>query len=99
MNERGQSWPEAMLSLVIIMVIFSSLLPMAMKLTTSLVAKKQAVIASQTTYQAAIYYRASGQTTGLRTHEKTVYEWNITNGEICVVYEELRGTMNKCVSL
>ncbi|PIC65313.1 hypothetical protein CSV79_01440 [Sporosarcina sp. P13] len=99
MNEKGQSWPEAMLSLAIIMVIFSSLLPMAMKLTTSVVAKKHAMIAAQTSYQAAIYYRASGQTTGVRTHEDLDYHWTVNEEEICVLYENLRGASNHCVSV
>ncbi|MDV6377894.1 hypothetical protein ORD22_06410 [Sporosarcina sp. GW1-11] len=99
MNEKGQSWPEAMLSLAIIMIIFSSLLPMAMKLTTSVVAKKHMMIAAQTSYQAAIHYRASGQMAGVRTHEELEYQWTVNNEEICVIYEDLRGPGNYCVSV
>ncbi|AXH99019.1 hypothetical protein DV702_04290 [Sporosarcina sp. PTS2304] len=99
MNEKGQSWPEAMLSLLIIMVIFSSLLPLATKLTTTVVAKKQSMVAAQTSYQAAIHYRARNQTSGVRTHEQLEYHWVVKMEEICVTYEGLQGFTSKCVNL
>ncbi|WP_153732941.1 hypothetical protein [Sporosarcina obsidiansis] len=99
MDENGQSWPEAMLSLVIIMVIFSSLLPLATQLTSSVLMKKHAMIAAETSFQAAIHFRSSGQLTGVRTHDGLVYQWSVEAGEICVTYEEMRGISSKCVVL
>ncbi|EGQ27785.1 hypothetical protein ABZ756_01200 [Mammaliicoccus sciuri] len=99
MDEKGQSWPEAMLSLVIILVIFSSLLPMATKLTSSVLIKKNAMIAAETSFQAAIHFRANGQLSGSRTHEGRDYHWTVSGGEICVTYEEVRGLGSKCVNL
>ncbi|WP_143565380.1 hypothetical protein [Sporosarcina sp. P34] len=99
MNEKGQSWPEAMLSLVIIMVIFSSLLPLATSITSSVTAKKQTMIAAQTIYQAAILYKSLGQTTGYRSHEELHYNWTVSNGQICVSYEIQQIENQKCVSL
>ncbi|ARF15857.1 hypothetical protein [Sporosarcina ureae] len=99
MNEKGQSWPEAMLSLVIIMVIFSSLLPLATTVTSSVMAKKQAMVAAQTTYQAAILYKSSGQTTGYRSHEDLHYNWKVSDQQICVAYEIQQIEHNKCMNL
>lgn len=99
MNEKGQSWPEAMLSLVIILVIFGSLLPLATTLTSSVTGKKQAMIAAETSYQAAIHFKSSGRTAGRRTHEELAYDWTVSNGQICVVYEVLQVANNKCVTL
>lgn len=99
MNEKGQSWPEAMLSLVIIIVIFGSLLPLATTLTSSVTGKKQAMIAAETSYQAAIHYKSSGRTVGRRTHEELDYDWTVSNGEICVAYEVLQVANTKCVIL
>lgn len=99
MNEKGQSWPEAMLSLVIIMVIFGSLLPLATTLTSSVTGKKQAMIAAQTTYQAAILNKSSGQATGSRTHEDLHYDWTVSADQICVAYEIQQVTNHKCVNL
>lgn len=99
MNEKGQSWPEAMLSLVIIMVIFGSLLPLATTLTSSVTGKKSAMIAAQTTYQAAILFKSSGQATGRRIHEDLHYDWTVGDGQICVAYEIQQVANHKCVSL
>ena len=99
MNENGQSWPEAMLSLVIIMVIFGSLLPLAATLTSSVTGKKQEMIAAQTSYQAAILYKSSGQATGSRTHEDLQYDWIVSDGQICVDYEIQQIANYKCVNL
>lgn len=99
MDEKGQSWPEAMLSLVIVMVIFSSLLPMATRLTTSVLMKKNMMIAAETSFQAAIHYRTGGEMAGVRTHEGLDYHWTVLANEICVTYEELRGVHSKCTGL
>ncbi|WP_301109744.1 hypothetical protein [Sporosarcina sp.] len=99
MDEKGQSWPEAMLSLVIIMVIFSSLLPMASRLTTTVLMKKNMMIAAETSFQAAIHYRTGGETAGVRTHDGHDYQWTVMGDEICVTYEELRGVRSKCIGL
>ncbi|WP_143560444.1 MULTISPECIES: type II secretion system protein [unclassified Sporosarcina] len=99
MNEKGQSWPEAMLSLLVVMVIFGSLVPLADILTSSATEKKQAMIAAQTTYQAAILYKSSGQTTGHKTHEDLHYNWMVSDRQICVAYEIQQIEKHKCVSL
>ncbi|ARJ37429.1 hypothetical protein CSV71_09850 [Sporosarcina sp. P21c] len=99
MNEKGQSWPEAMLSLLVAMVIFGSLIPMANILTSSATGKKQAMIASQTAYQAAILNKASGQVTGSRFHEDLQYDWIVSDSRICVGYEIQQVANHKCVSL
>ncbi len=99
MNEDGQSWPEAMLSLVIVLVIFGSLLPLATNLTSSVIEKKQAMIAAETSYQAAIHFKSSGRTMGRRTHEELDYDWTVSNDQICVAYEVLQVVKSKCVNL
>lgn len=99
MNEKGQSWPEAMLSLLVVLVIFGSLLPMANILTSSVTEKKQAMIATQTAYQAAILYKSSGQTTGHRSHEDLHYNWTISDRQICVAYDIQQIENQRCVNI
>lgn len=99
MNEKGQSWPEAMLSLFIVMIIFGSLLPMSSKLTASLHTKKQSALAVETGYQAAIHYRTSGQLTGSRVHEGLTYDWVVSPDSICVTYRSVRKEEFKCIEL
>lgn len=99
MNEKGQSWPEAMLSLVIILVIFGSLLPLATTLMLSVAEKKQVMIAAETSYQAAIHFNSSGKTAGRRTHESIHYDWTIATGQVCVAYTVQQIEHTKCVNL
>ncbi|ARD46807.1 hypothetical protein [Sporosarcina sp. P33] len=99
MDEKGQSWPEAMLALLIVMIIYGSLLPMASTMTSSISAKKQAMIAAETSYQAAIHFKTSGRTSGRRTYEEIHYDWSVDPGQICVAYEVLHAAASKCVKL
>lgn len=98
-NERGHSWPEAMLSLLIIMLIFGSLLPLASALHAASVNKKQAASAAETAYQAAIHFKRSSQTAGSRIIEKAEYRWVVAERGICVNYETLRGEQMKCIDI
>lgn len=99
MNEKGQSWPEAMLSLFIVMVIFGSLLPLSTNLTIALDSKKQSAIAAETGYQAAVHYRTSGQLTGSREHDGRTYQWVVSAASVCVTYESAREEESRCIEL
>lgn len=99
MNEKGQSWPEAMLSLFIVMTIFGSLLPMSTKLTAVLDSKKQSAIAAETGYQAAVHYRTHGRLAGSRVHEGRTYDWVVSAASICVTYASVQKEEYKCIEL
>ena len=64
MNEGGYSWPEAILTLTIVMVIFGTLLPLASTMTSKLQMKKMQMYAAETALQGAIYFKAYGLTGG-----------------------------------
>ena len=60
MNEGGYSWPEAILTLTIVMIIFGTLLPLASSMTSKLQMKKAQMYAAETAFQGAIYFKAYG---------------------------------------
>ena len=60
MNEEGYSWPEAILTLTIVIVIFGTLLPFASLVTSKLQMKKAHMYAAETAHRGAIYFSAYG---------------------------------------
>lgn len=86
MNESGYSWPEAMLTLTIMAVIFSTLLPLSFRMLSGLEDKKHEMRAKETLYQGALLYKTYGISEGIRTEEGTDYAWSAENGQLCVTY-------------
>ena len=86
MNEKGYSWPEAILTLTILIVIFGTLLPLATKVATTLHNKKLSMYAGETAYQGAIYFSAYGFMEGVRFFDETQFDWIIKGKSICVTY-------------
>ncbi len=98
MNEKGYSWPEAMLTLTIIMVVFGTLIPFSSSLTTKLEEKKLAMIAAETAFQGAILHKNKGELNGRRQVGRTFYEWTYTEHTICVTYARHNNEVEKCIS-
>ena len=96
MNESGYSWPEAMLTLTIMMVIFSTLLPLSFRMLTGLDDKKREMRAKETMYQGALLYTTYGITDGVRTENGTEYVWAAENGRLCVTYPSSIKTETTC---
>ncbi|MFS0689730.1 hypothetical protein AB1K89_10850 [Sporosarcina sp. 179-K 8C2 HS] len=96
-NEKGYSWPEAMLSLVVITVIFGTLLPLYSHLSERLEMKKMAMHAAESAYHGAILYHAYGMMAGTNRIEKSVYQWSIDSEGICVTYHYIEREFVKCI--
>lgn len=86
MNEAGYSWPEAILTLAIMMLIFSTLLPVSFKMLVGLEDKKLEMRAKETLYQGAILFKTYGSESGLRVEDGIEYEWKATMNAVCVTY-------------
>ncbi|MDW0108937.1 hypothetical protein [Sporosarcina aquimarina] len=86
MNESGYSWPETILTLTIMMVVFSTLLPLSFQMLAGLENKKQDMRAKETMYQAAILYTNYGITNGLRKEDAMEYSWFVDGERVCVKY-------------
>ena len=98
MNEEGYSWPEALLTLAIVMLIFGTLLPFASAITAQLQLKKLEMYAAETALQGAVYFKAHGLTGGIRRFEKVDFHWAIEGQSICVSYKPEVEELIKCVS-
>ena len=97
MNEGGYSWPEAILTLTIVIVIFGTLLPFASTVTMKLQMKKVDMYAAETAYQGAIYFNAYGLEEGVRQIDGVDYDWTIAGQSVCVSYKVADKVFNKCV--
>lgn len=97
MDEKGYSWPEALLTLTILLVVFGTLLPLATHMTSSLHQKKQTMRAAETAYQGMITYSAYGIRQGTRIIEDVTYDWLIEGDSICVSYVLVDKVAKKCV--
>ncbi len=97
MNEEGYSWPEAVLTLSVIMVIFYTLLPVATAMTIRLHLSKLETYAAETALQGAIYFHAYGLMEGSRQFEEVDYHWVIEGQAVCVSYIVNEEKMTKCI--
>ncbi|MBB4825711.1 hypothetical protein HNO89_002947 [Sporosarcina luteola] len=96
MNDRGYSWPEALLVLLLTTVIFGTLLPFATKMAVDLANKKKVMLAARTAYQGAIIHSAYGTIFGVEEVEGTQFEWIIHGMSVCVTYTNLGEDIRLC---
>lgn len=97
-NEKGYSWPESILSLVIITVIFGTLLPLYSHMSSRLEVKRLGMHAAESAYHGAILYRAYGMVAGTNRIEKTLYNWSVDSEGICVTYHYIEKKFEKCIA-
>lgn len=91
LDDKGFSWPETMLSLAMLFMLFGTLLPMMQHLQQSLHAKKERLIAFETLHEAAIEIKGYGSESGERLAGGTYYRWEKTE-QLCVFYNDFRNT-------
>ncbi|MGF9975236.1 hypothetical protein [Viridibacillus arvi] len=96
-NDKGIALPETLLTLVITLTIFGTLLPALQMMKGTLSDKKMAMYAAETAYQAAQRVEQGEQLQGSRTIESVIYQWYFMNNEVCVFYENLKGQQQKCI--
>ncbi|WP_262173338.1 hypothetical protein [Saccharococcus sp. Marseille-Q5394] len=97
-NEEGYSWPESILSLVIVTVIFGTLLPFYSTMSTRLEVKRLGMHAAESAYHSAILYRSYGIVSGTNRIEKTLYNWSVEGEGICVTYHYIEREFVKCIA-
>lgn len=96
-NEKGYSWPESILSLVIIIVIFGTLLPFYSTMSVRLENKKKEMHAAEAAYHGAILYHSYGLMSGTVSIEKTLFNWQVNKDSICVKYQFSGKDIIKCL--
>lgn len=98
-NEKGFSWPESILSLSILMIIFGTLLPLYSHMSAQMEMKKLDMHAAETAYHAAVLHSSYGLTEGENLLEQTVYRWSIHANSICVTYRNFEKEVMKCIDV
>ncbi|QCR32843.1 hypothetical protein [Lysinibacillus sp. SGAir0095] len=98
MNCRGIAFVETLLSVAIVLIITSSLLPLSYRLKTTLYNEKVELHASETALEAVKLIRESLTLTGTKTIEGNDYQWKFDGDQICVQFKNLSGEQVKCIN-
>lgn len=96
-NEKGFSWPESILALVVVTVIFGTLLPLYSNMAKGLEMKRVQMHATEIAYHGALLYYYYGTTIGSTSIEEVTFSWTLEENAICVSYELLGDEVEKCV--
>ena len=96
-NEKGFSWPEAITSLAVLLLISSVLLPMVQQIATSLEAKKRNYHATLVMSEAAKRYDSTEEKSGVMNIEGIDYFYELTTGGICILFEGIWEEERKCI--
>ncbi|MEB2299763.1 hypothetical protein LAV72_09030 [Lysinibacillus xylanilyticus] len=99
MNESGYSFVETILSVVIVMLVCTTLIPVSYTMKTTLYNKKLEVIAAETAYEGLKHYRYLQQTEGTKTIENIEFQWFMNGQGICVSFQNTRELRKKCIQL
>ncbi|KOP70476.1 hypothetical protein AMS59_19800 [Lysinibacillus sp. FJAT-14745] len=99
MNESGYSFVETILSVVIVMLLCTTLIPISYTMKTTLYNKKLEVIAAETAYEGLKHFRYLQQTEGTKTIEHVDFQWSIIGQGICVSFQNTQELRKKCIQL
>lgn len=97
MNEKGYSWPEAVLTLAVVMLIFGSLLPYSLRLKDQLERKKVSMYAAETLFHATFLHHSYGYQHGKRFIGNVTFEWEYTDNKLCVHYDLQGKGYDRCI--
>lgn len=95
-GERGFSFPESLLSLLIVYVIFTSLLPLTNRMMMNLEEQKLAAQAASVASDSVDGHFLTGEAEGSRIIESVVFDWRMQGGGICVSYKGTSGWQSRC---
>jgi Tfp pilus assembly protein PilV len=95
-RERGFSFPESLLSLLIVYVIFTSLLPLMDRMAMNLEEEKLAAQAASVASDAVDGHHLTGAIEGSRMIGNVVFDWRMQGGGICVSYKAISGWRSRC---
>lgn len=97
MNENGYSVVETILSVVIIMLLCGTLIPISYTMKTNLHHKKLEVFAAETAYEGVKISHYQGINEGTKTIEGVAYHWSFDGQRICVTFQNSKGNRTKCI--
>ncbi|KOS68075.1 hypothetical protein AEA09_05575 [Lysinibacillus contaminans] len=98
MNENGYSFVETILSVVIIMLLCGTLIPISYTMKTNLHHKKLEVFAAETAYEGVKISHYQGINEGTKMIEGVAYHWSFDGQQICVTFQNTKGNRTKCIN-
>jgi hypothetical protein len=97
MNERGNSFVEAMLSLMIMLLIFGTLLPLFQTLNEKKITMEKRYHAHRVAYYVVVKQLMSDKpASGTMTYDGERYHWAGDRQRMCVSYEVFREQQQVC---
>ncbi|MEK5332318.1 MULTISPECIES: hypothetical protein [unclassified Lysinibacillus] len=97
MNETGYSFVETIVSVFIIMILCSTLIPISYTMKTNLYNKRLEVAAAETAYEGLKQYLFLQQVQGIRTVDEVNYHWLFDGQGICVTFQNTKEQRQKCI--
>ncbi|MDM5249193.1 MULTISPECIES: hypothetical protein [unclassified Lysinibacillus] len=97
MNESGYSFVETILSVVIVMLLCTTLIPISYTMKTTLYNKKLEVIAAETAYEGLKQYYYLQQAEGSKIIENVEFTWAFDGQGVCVSFQNTRELRKKCI--
>ncbi|TQR19557.1 type II secretion system protein [Psychrobacillus vulpis] len=98
-NSYGFSWPESIVSLTVIFLIATTLLPLLSNMTIQLEEKKRKYHSSIVIHEAIKMYLIDNTQRGTMQIEKLEYSFAIDSEQICVHYEGMREEKSNCLTI
>lgn len=97
MNEHGFSFVEALLAVVILFFLSTSLVPLTFHMKQQMAVQKREVHAAEVAFNGALLYQRYGERSGVREIEGVSYFWQLDAGSVCVSYEVDVEELELCV--
>lgn len=89
---------ETLLTVVIVLIITGSLVPLTYKLKATLYNQKLELHASETAFEAAKLIQSKYVFSGTNSIEQNEYHWTYDGEQICVQFNNLSGERVKCIN-
>lgn len=87
MNEQGFSFVEALLAVVILFFLSTSLVPLTFHMKQKLEEQKRQTHAAEVAFNGALLQQRYGERRGVQEIGGISYFWSFDSGSVCVAYD------------
>ncbi|MEK4628068.1 MAG: type II secretion system protein [Solibacillus sp.] len=97
MSERGFSFVESLLAVVILFFLTTTLIPITVSMRQEMALQKIQTNAAEVAFNGALSYSRYGEVEGEQVIDDTLFTWSYSGGSICVTYLVDEDVIEKCV--
>ena len=97
MNERGFSFIETILGVVILFFLSATLIPVTFYMKQQMAEQKVQTHAAEVAFNGALKYSRFEERYGQQEINGVLYEWQVMDHQICVTYKNEGNTEQVCV--